>query len=189
MAGFVRGRASQEIAEQGGRAGNRPPPGTASRTLARCPSPIAHPICRTCRSGASRPSPKSPPDPAAGSPPAWLAAAEPWEDLPVSDPRQLPPEQSVLVPRARQARVLRRQLAEPRGDGAVDMARLCQMLAAPQLCPALAPAGAGRAGRRGWICSFDLSLELRPFWDDFWQLATVLRHILGDRLRVAHPLG
>jgi formylglycine-generating enzyme required for sulfatase activity len=181
VAGFVRGEpAKKSLGETDEQATVRPPPPPEPGPLPEPYRPSDLPDLPFWRVAAVS---EEPPDPAAGSPPAWLVEAEPWKDLPVSDPQQRPPEQAVLVPRARQARVLRRQLAKPRGDGAVDVTRLCQMLAHRRL-----PRRLPRLRRPRWPARVDLlvdlSLDLRPFWDDFWQFAAVLRHILGDRLHV-----
>ncbi len=127
------------------------------------------------------------PDPAEGEAPAWLAQAAPWDGLPLSDPTQSRPEQAELVPRPRQARLLRRELAQPH-RGALDLERLCRFLAERRL-----PRRLPRRVRPRWPARLDLMLDLalplRPYWEDFWHLEAGLRHTLGRRLHVWRTRG
>ncbi len=105
----------------------------------------------------------------------------PLQALPLSDPACPPPQQQELLTPARQARLLRRQLAIPRPGAALDMGRLCQLLAERKL-----PAQLPRQQQPHWPgrlqVLLDVSLPLRPFWADFWNVAGHLHRLLGQRL-------
>uniref|UniRef100_UPI0025F2ADF9 hypothetical protein n=1 Tax=uncultured Thiodictyon sp. TaxID=1846217 RepID=UPI0025F2ADF9 len=127
-------------------------------------------------------------DPGAADAPAWLIRAAPWDALPLSDPDCPRPTQPELVPRPRQGRFLRRHLATSRPGTGLDLERLCRALAVRRLPPRLPRRLNPRWPARVDLV-LDLTLSLRPFWDDFWQLQGGLRRLLGGRLHVWHSRG
>ena len=110
-----------------------------------------------------------PPDRGSDATPPWLMEAQPWAEQPESDRSLPPPRQSLLVPPARQARFLRRQLVEQRGAGTLDVVRLCGLLAQRRLPRRLPQLPRGRWPARVHLL-IDHSQALRPYWDDFWQV-------------------
>ncbi|WP_236848843.1 formylglycine-generating enzyme family protein [Candidatus Thiodictyon syntrophicum] len=128
------------------------------------------------------------PDPGAADALAPLVQAAPWDALPLSDPACPRPAQPQLVPRPRQGRFLRRHLATARPGTGLDLERLCRDLAALRLPPHLPRRPCPRWPARVDLV-LDLTLSLRPYWDDFWQLQDGLRRLLGGRLHLWHSRG
>ena len=123
--------------------------------------------------------------------PAWLRETQAWDRLPESDPSLPIPAPARLAPRARQARFLRQHLATPAPGAALDLARLCQLLAERRVPPRLP-----RRARPVWPGQLrlliDLAPPLTPFHADFWRWADQLRGTLGRRCdlllaRGGHP--